>query len=388
MKDDRAFLKIPDKILVGYKNREDTFSGRLAFITYMSGGKISKEVSWTKWRDKSIPSDEFDNTPTSGFVINKSVGGYNYGYFRKRGEWVRIHDPRGFEFELSVSNLIYLVQECDITHGELAGEFIYSWDGSDLVLLPVGSSDYVATKEMEAARASASLSWKTMDIGTKYSFKYGSSLYYIGKHKLKVKDGYRGVNFKVNPYHLFWNSENKTIYREDNIKNILYPAPGEEKLSEHELEKALVKLNSLPCAWPDKQIDGFEIPVDKHAQSEFDRIFKDRKLNTSLYKDSIHVAKLSDDKKTIYVHEYSIDSKGDIYEYSSCNASIKSDGSLDVTYPTYYSKTFSLSQAQIKNIIDTTLPLKKEQIGFKIGDAVVCGDLFSPPYPVSYFSTL
>jgi hypothetical protein len=57
------------------------------------------------------------------------------------GQWLeswstycRVYDPRGFEFEISIPNLLYILQECTSTKGKgLDGEFVYAWDGKDLV---------------------------------------------------------------------------------------------------------------------------------------------------------------------------------------------------------------------------------------------------------------
>ena len=388
MEETRAFLTIPDKIIVGYNKREDTFSGRLAFVTYMNGNKISKEASWTRWRDKSIPSDEFANVPSTGFVINKSVGGYNYGYFRKRGEWIRIYDPRGFEIELSIGNLIYIIQECEIDHGELPGEFVYSWDGPDLVLLPVGSSDYNATKKMEADREAAAVSWKTMEIGRKYALKnWGgcNSLYYIGRRKLKLKESWRGEKIKTVQYHLFWDKDNNSIKQEDNIKNILYPVPEERKLEEHEIDSVILALNSLPCSRVDDKLEEFVIPEDKHAKAEFERIFKNRKFNNSVFRDSIKVARLRNDGKTLNVGTYFIDSKGSINDYGQYELIINPDGSITTNYP--HSSYSSLSESEIQKIIDTTTPIDKI-IGYKIGDTIFYDEFGDPPYPMSRFDNI
>jgi hypothetical protein len=39
--------------------------------------------------------------------------------------------PRGFEFEISIPNLLYILQECNSTKG-LDGEFVYAWDGKGI----------------------------------------------------------------------------------------------------------------------------------------------------------------------------------------------------------------------------------------------------------------
>ena len=95
-------LNIPKTITVGYQNRSDTFTKKLAYIIYTDAkGVLRKEASWNSWRDKKIDSETFDNTPQSDFVLNKHVGGYKSGW-NHRNSYCRVYDPRGFEFEISI----------------------------------------------------------------------------------------------------------------------------------------------------------------------------------------------------------------------------------------------------------------------------------------------
>ena len=151
-------MNIPKKIKVGYQERKDTYTGKLAYVVYIDEkGVLRKAASWESWRDKKLDAHEFDNVPTSGFVLNKKVGDYR-GSWNGRQAWIRIYDPRGFEFEISVENLLFILQESSCIKGKgLEGEFVYSWDKSDLVLLPVTSQEYDVSVEFT--------SMKTMKIG-------------------------------------------------------------------------------------------------------------------------------------------------------------------------------------------------------------------------------
>jgi len=67
---------VPKQINVGFQNRKDTYSGKLAYVIYFDEkGKLRKETSWNSWRDENIPNEIYDNEPTEGFVLNKKVGG-------------------------------------------------------------------------------------------------------------------------------------------------------------------------------------------------------------------------------------------------------------------------------------------------------------------------
>lgn len=148
MNEDGLMLKIPQKICVGFQNRTDTYTGKLAYVIYYDNkGKLRKEASWTSWRDKKIDPQEFNNEPTSGFVLNKKVGDYKSDWNHRMAH-IRVYDPRGFEFEISVENLLYILQECTSLKGKgLEGEFVYAWDNKDLVLLPCDSADYKTSQK-------------------------------------------------------------------------------------------------------------------------------------------------------------------------------------------------------------------------------------------------
>lgn len=177
-------IYIPKRINVGYQNRQGTYTGKLAYVIYYDEkGKLRKETSWQNWRDKDIPNTEFDNEPTEGFVLNKKVGDYHYSYWEHRQAYCRVYDPRGFEFEITIENLLYILENTSSIIGKgLEGEFVYGWSGKDLVLLPTNSVDYKEiiefTKmlnEREPIRA------KDLIVGATYKKKNGSEFVYMGQ---------------------------------------------------------------------------------------------------------------------------------------------------------------------------------------------------------------
>ena len=114
----KTTIFLPSKINVGFQNRNDTYTKKLAYVIYYDNkGVLRKEKSWDGWRDKTIPNEEYDNIPTSGFVLNKKVGGYDTGW-NHRQTYVRVYDPRNFEFEISVPNLLYILENATSTKGK------------------------------------------------------------------------------------------------------------------------------------------------------------------------------------------------------------------------------------------------------------------------------
>lgn len=180
----KSNLFIPQKIKVGYQNRSDTYTGKLAYVIYYDNkGKLRKESSWENWRDKKIDADEFDNTPIDGFVLNKKVGGYKSDW-NFRQAYVRVYDPRGFEFEITVPNLIYILENTSSIKGKgLEGEFVYAWDGTDLVLLPSSAPDYIELTALNEKRFSGKkIGAKDLKIGATYLSDANTEWVYMGRY--------------------------------------------------------------------------------------------------------------------------------------------------------------------------------------------------------------
>jgi hypothetical protein len=174
---------IPKKINVGFQERNDTYTGKLAYIIYFDEkGKLRKEKSWDGWRDKKIDNQIHENEPASGFVLNKKAGGYDTGW-NHRQTYVRVYDPRGFEFEITVSNLLYILENATSTKGKgLEGDFVYGWDGKDLVLIPVESPDYQELVKLNELRHSENnIKAKELIIGATYRTRQNHIYIYMGK---------------------------------------------------------------------------------------------------------------------------------------------------------------------------------------------------------------
>lgn len=176
---------VPQKINVGFQEREDTYTGKLAYVIYYDQkGKLRKETSWNNWRDHDIPNLEFDNVPTKGFVLNKKVGDYSGSWGNHRQAYCRIYDPRDFEFEITINNLLYILEHCSCSPGKgLDGEFVYAWDGKDLVLLPVESPDYIEIAEYSSRiKNSKQFKGKDLIIGATYLNRNNEEIIYMGRY--------------------------------------------------------------------------------------------------------------------------------------------------------------------------------------------------------------
>lgn len=214
-------LLIPKTIKVGYQNRSDTYTQKLAYVIYYDNkGVLRKEKSWNSWRDKKIPINDYENIPTEGFVLNKKTGGYK-GHWNMRNTYIRVYDPRGFEFEISVSNLLYILTQCDCSRGKgLEGKFVYAWDQTELVLLPVECEDYKNSIEFTDLQ-NTNVKAKELICGASYQTKSQKIITYLGKlikHEPIAQDYFLKNPDKENKKYVFYNQNGFEFY--DNLKNI------------------------------------------------------------------------------------------------------------------------------------------------------------------------
>ena len=200
-------LYIPQKLNIGFRNRHDTYTGKLAYIIYYDEkNKLRKETSWQKWRDASIDNIEVPNTPTTGFVLNKKAGDYSGHWGNHRQAYCRIYDPRDFEFEITINNLLFILENASSTKGKgLEGEFVYSWSGKDLVLLPVDSADYKSfSMASQLINTNQAIKPSELILGGTYLTKQNEELVYMGrfdKYNLKYNNLERTF---VNQGKYFW----------------------------------------------------------------------------------------------------------------------------------------------------------------------------------------
>jgi len=228
---------LPKTIKVGYQTRSDTYTGQLAYVIYIDQkGKLRKEASWNSWRDNKIEPQEFTNEPTSGFVLNKKVGDYS-SHWSHRQAYVRVYDPRNFEFEVTIENLLYILENASSIKGKgLEGEFVYGWDGKDLLLMPVDSPDYKEiTEYSEMILKNSYVKAKELILGATYKTKSNEEWVYMGRFDYHTTEydsipegrtnwggvSYKSVKKDVNKgKHHFFARETKD-YRDESYLSIL-----------------------------------------------------------------------------------------------------------------------------------------------------------------------
>jgi hypothetical protein len=219
---------IPKKIRVGYKNISDTYNGKLAYIIYYDkNNKIRKEASWNGWRDKKIEPNEYDNEPTEGFVLNKKAGDYKSSWGGRKA-YSRIYDPRGFEFEINIDNLLYILEHCKSDPGKaLGGKFVYAWDGKELVLLPEGTPEFKESQAFSELKETK-INFKKIEVGKEYYSKQEDAwCLYMGEFYTIMEPGYRSTDsvrlineskkiFRVNgEFKTYWRNETTFVAKRD-----------------------------------------------------------------------------------------------------------------------------------------------------------------------------
>lgn len=176
-------IYIPEKIKVGFSKREDTYSKKLGYVIYYDAkGKLRKETSWQSWREKNIDPEDYTNEPISGFVLNKKVGGTSWSHWDARQTYSRIYDPRGFEFEITIPNLLYILENTDCIRGKgLTGDFVYGWDGTELLLIPTSAPEYSTMKDYSKLLIDGKVLSKELVPGGTYLTNKNKTLIYMGR---------------------------------------------------------------------------------------------------------------------------------------------------------------------------------------------------------------
>jgi hypothetical protein len=140
-----------------------------------------KYQNYKESSDEGIKPVEFDNIPIEGFVLNRKTGGYSSGW-NHRSTYCRVYDPRGWEFEISIPNLLYILENTNSIKGKgLDGEFVYSWDGKDLVLLPANTPDYEELKKFNEV-LKLKLTKKELVVGDIYLCSDNAERTYMGSY--------------------------------------------------------------------------------------------------------------------------------------------------------------------------------------------------------------
>jgi len=211
-----TIIFIPKTIHVGFQKRSDCYTGLLAYIIYYDQKKkLRKEKSWNGWRDENIDSKTFENEPISGFVLNKKTGDYKSNWGNHRQAYTRIYDPRDFEFEITIENLLYILENTNSIKGKgLEGDFVYGWDKDKLILIPTSSPDYIEiSKFNEMIHKPESIKGKDLVLGGQYKTNQNEEWIYLGRFDRYNTATWDKEKYRKNegPHYFFWNGYYQTL---------------------------------------------------------------------------------------------------------------------------------------------------------------------------------
>lgn len=191
-------VTIPEKVYVGFQGRRGQDEVPLGFMTPYTDDEAGKKRQATvdQWAggrgygaNKTFNSVIIDNEPMYGFRLGRAIR--RSGHFGSGASYVRIEDPRGFELEISIENLVAVLEDVAMERCEFVGALIWGRvAGSQKNLLMAVDSDlYRGAVKTKAAVAQA-LPCKDFSIGDKIEAVTGETGIYMGM-MFGVADGWK-----------------------------------------------------------------------------------------------------------------------------------------------------------------------------------------------------
>lgn len=191
-------ISIPNTVYVGFRVRDGELLG---FLTPdgTDASAMKRRATVDKWRDSSIQPMTFTNDAIMGFKMVKSIQRYGWN---GGNVVVRILDPRGFEMEITVANLLAIMEENVIAQGEIQTPCLWGRDGGKNYLIPTDSQIYrdaVAHTELKKQNVKK-IPTNELKIGDTIRRTDGSLALYGGCHQ---GIDLNGVNYNSRSYHLY-----------------------------------------------------------------------------------------------------------------------------------------------------------------------------------------
>lgn len=190
-------------------------------------GTVDNWVSSNSWHydnatrqrtSTAIPTRTLKNEPLAGFRLLHSVqhgGRWGAGNIK----W-RLEDPRGFELEITSSNLMEIMACTTIENAEIQDLCMWAREGSENILVPVTSEVY-KTAMVNTARSKKSASMTDLKMGDTVIMQNGKSGIYYGKMNIVEYKRDNIVNDYLvigKPRFLLVNHEDKVIHANASMK--------------------------------------------------------------------------------------------------------------------------------------------------------------------------
>ena len=171
-------IKFYGKAYVNFQNYNESLPlGQLTHYEEKAPATSKKRMEQCDSRSsKDSEGVIFDNVPMVGFRISRSQRRLGWN---NRSEVIQIEDPRGFEVQITIANLIMLTDNNLLENGEILRECIWGRDGNNNVLLPVNSEPYKQALE-NLDRIASSVRPKSVEVGNEVLLKNGNIGRYMG----------------------------------------------------------------------------------------------------------------------------------------------------------------------------------------------------------------
>jgi len=250
---------------LGLQERHGTYTGKLGFLNpYNEKGKLKLGASWENWRDKKITPKDIENVPTEGFIINRNEGVRSSGWYWNSGREakIRVWDPRSFEIEITIPNMLYILEQSNSYKGKgLEGNFVYGYNGSQLMLIPVDSEEYKGSAEFTDLKYQK-VTTKELTPGATIFTKDQETVVYVGKYEVvKPHSGYGTQTFSVGKELVFSKGEGKKkeyVYlKSDKIAKIMDTAVSPD------FAYLVEEFEKLNLEFPRKNLDVIDAPKIK-----------------------------------------------------------------------------------------------------------------------------
>jgi hypothetical protein len=181
-----AMFVVPKELAVVLNARETTNKVEsadgddviaLGFVSYRDAdtNQIHHKSSMDKWGDKNMLRFSYINEPTTGFRVVGFVSRWTTS-----NKFIRIEDPRGFQFEVSIDNFVDLLRETTIVNAIIQDKVVYGWDDAGISLYKEGSEKYNEGIDNFVAISEPNISIKDITIGTIVKLKNGRTVQWCG----------------------------------------------------------------------------------------------------------------------------------------------------------------------------------------------------------------
>lgn len=218
--------KIVDKLYAGFSSRQLN-NGTKFHLSFIVKDKTLK--SFNDWRTKSLGVKEFDNVPTAGFRVFGETS-RDRSWFGSGRSMVYVEHPTlKAAFEISVENLIAILEFESIRAGIISGQLILAHEGARLILIPTASPDYKqALQDTVRINSKQKVKASTLVAGNEIEFKNKERVVYLGcypsvivKEATSSRTGVTDVSVRPAGLRHFWiSSEYPTSIYMKSVHNI------------------------------------------------------------------------------------------------------------------------------------------------------------------------